>query len=258
MATGINFIVKNGLTVGSTAVVNSSGVWQGPASTYTGPQGSQGSTGPQGAVGLSPAGFIGPQGVATGPQGATGLLGPQGTTGTTGPQGPQGATGPQGSTGPQSGVTGFAGSTPTGDNPNNASMNIGTATGAGTGEIRASGNITAYYSDERMKKNIQVIENCLEKIQSMSGIFYTQNKLAEKYGYNDYSRQVGVIAQQIQNFAPEIVKMAPFDSNTDGTSKSGENYLTVQYERLVPIIVEAIKEQQKTISVLLNKLENRG
>jgi hypothetical protein len=109
-----------------------------------------------------------------------------------------------------------------------------------------------------MKKNIRVIENCLEKIQSMSGIFYTQNKLAEKYGYNDYERQVGVIAQQIQPFAPEIIKPAPFDANPDGSSISGENYLTVQYEKLVPIIVEAIKEQQKRISVLLNKLENRS
>jgi hypothetical protein len=137
-------------------------------------------------------------------------------------------------------------------------MNIGSASGAPSGEIRASSDITAYFSDERMKKNIRVIENCLEKIQSISGIYYTQNKLAESFGYNDYNRQVGVIAQQIQTFAPEIVKMAPFDSNPDGTSKSGNNYLTVQYEKLIPIAVQAIKEQQKIISILIKKLEDRG
>ena len=73
-------------------------------------------------------------------------------------------------------------------------------------------------------------------------------KYAEKYGYKDYSRQVGVIAQQVQEVLPEVVKRAPFDyDGTEEGSKTGENYLTVQYERIIPLIIETIKEQQKEI-----------
>ena len=49
---------------------------------------------------------------------------------------------------------------------------------------------------------------------------------------------------------PEVVKPAPFDVTEDGGSKSGEYYLTVMYERLIPLIVETIKEQQKEIEQL--------
>ena len=88
----------------------------------------------------------------------------------------------------------------------------------------------------------------------MTGITYTQNKLAEKFGYNDYSRQAGLIAQQVQVSVPEVVEAAPFDHD----NKSGQNYLTIRYDRLVPIVVQAIKEQQVRIDVLMKKLENRS
>ena len=90
----------------------------------------------------------------------------------------------------------------------------------------------------------------------MTGIYYTQNRLAEKYGYKDYSRKVGLIAQQIQPSVPEVVKRAPFDDYND-KSVSGENFLAVQYEKLIPIITQAIKEQQIIISDLLKKVEKR-
>jgi hypothetical protein len=109
-----------------------------------------------------------------------------------------------------------------------------------------------------LKKNIETIDNCLEKITSITGIYYTQNRFAEKFGYKDYRRQIGVIAQQIKPFAPEIVKIAPFDQDDNGNSKSGENYLTVQYERLIPMLVQSIKEQQIQVKELLKKVEDRG
>ena len=49
---------------------------------------------------------------------------------------------------------------------------------------------------------------------------------------------------------PEAVKLAPFDDDGQGNSKSGENYKTVQYEKVVPLLVEAIKEQQEQIAQL--------
>jgi hypothetical protein len=91
----------------------------------------------------------------------------------------------------------------------------------------------------------------------MSGIYFRPNKLAQSYGYQNTERQIGVIAQQIKPFAPEIVKPAPFDLDENNESKSGENYITVQYEKLVPIIVQAIKEQQEKLAILTQKVESR-
>jgi hypothetical protein len=132
-----------------------------------------------------------------------------------------------------------------------SSLAIGATTPSGTaGEIRATNAITAYYSDERLKTNVRRIENALDKIDQLTGFVYTQNQLAEKFGYNDYSDQVGVGANAVQQVQPEACKPAPFDIAEDGSSKSGENYLTVQYERLVPLLIEGIKELRAEIKKL--------
>lgn len=115
------------------------------------------------------------------------------------------------------------------------------------GELRATGNITAYYSDQRLKENIKLIEGALDKVLALRGVTFNANQKALEVGYTDTSEQVGVIAQEVQKVLPQAVKFAPFDQelSEDGTtftSKSGENYLTVQYERLAPLLIEAIKE----------------
>ena len=130
------------------------------------------------------------------------------------------------------------------------SLGVGTNATGTTGEIRATNNITAFYSDERLKENIKTIPSALSKLLSLRGVTYNSNKLAEQYGYFDKKEQVGVIAQEIEAILPHVVKPAPFDTDViDGkdVSKSGENYITVQYEKLIPLLIEAIKEQQKQI-----------
>jgi hypothetical protein len=105
-----------GVTVGGTAVINSSGAWVGSNSGLVGATGPQGAQGIQGITGLTgPTGAAGAQGIQgitglTGPTGAAGAQGIQGLTGLTGPQGIQGATGAAGAAGP-TGLTGAAGST---------------------------------------------------------------------------------------------------------------------------------------------------
>ena len=121
--------------------------------------------------------------------------------------------------------------------------------------IAASGNITAYYSDERLKTKTGSIENALKKVQSLEGFTYVENELAKSVGYSNDEQQVGVSAQQVQSVLPEAVSLAPFDYETNEetgeiTSKSGEEYLTVDYSRLVPLLIEAIKEQQAQIQEL--------
>jgi hypothetical protein len=134
------------------------------------------------------------------------------------------------------------------------SLGVGTS-GSGTiGEIRATNEVTAYYSDRRLKENVQVIDNALVKVLSLNGITYTPNAIAESYGYDRTKKLVGVFADEIEAVLPEAVRPAPFDIDESGGSKSGENYKTVQYEKIVPLLIEAIKEQQKSIENLQNEI----
>jgi hypothetical protein len=139
------------------------------------------------------------------------------------------------------------------------SFGVGTAPSTTAGEIRATNNITAYYSDERLKENIKPIPSALSKLLALRGVTFNSNKTAEQYGYTDKKEQIGVIAQEVEKVLPQIVVPAPFDiaQDEDGNeySKSGENYKTVQYDKLVPLLIEAIKEQQETIINLQRRIE---
>lgn len=122
------------------------------------------------------------------------------------------------------------------------SLGVGTAGSGTSGEIRATNNITAYYSDERLKTNLGNIPNALEKVMSLNGFYYEANQVAQDLGYS-VRREVGLSAQQVQAVLPEIVVPAPID----------DKYLTIHYERVVPLLVEAIKELQAEIEILKKK-----
>ena len=132
------------------------------------------------------------------------------------------------------------------------SLGIGTASSGTAGEIRATNQITSYYSDERLKEDIQEISGALDKVMSLRGVTYKPNAIAESLGYKKQN-EVGVIAQDVEKVLPEAVKPAPFDimlfENTE-ISRSGQNYKTVQYEKLVPLLIEAIKELNNEVKQL--------
>jgi hypothetical protein len=130
----------------------------------------------------------------------------------------------------------------TGNNVQHNSLGIGTAASGTAGEIRATNDITAYYSDDRLKTKLGNIENALEKLSTLSGFYYEPNEVAQALGY-EVKKQVGVSAQSVQSVMPEVVKPAPID----------EQYLTVQYEKLVPLLIEAIKELKAEVDALKNK-----
>jgi hypothetical protein len=133
------------------------------------------------------------------------------------------------------------------------SIGIGTAASGTSGEIRATNQITAYYSDERLKKDIKLIPNAMDKVMTLRGVTYHANELAESFGYDTKEDHVGVIAQDVKEVLPEAVKPAPFDRMIfEGKefSKSGQEYMTVQYEKLVPLLIEAIKELKQEIEQL--------
>jgi hypothetical protein len=112
------------------------------------------------------------------------------------------------------------------------SLGVGTGASGTTGEIRATNNITAYYSDERLKDFEGPIDNALDKVKALGGYYFKENETAKSLGYNNDKRQVGLNAQEVQAVLPEVVTEAPIDNK----------YLTVWYDKLVPLLVQAIKE----------------
>jgi len=115
-----------------------------------------------------------------------------------------------------------------------------------------SGDVTANTSDKRLKNNIVNIDSALEKISKINGVYFNWNETAKELIDKDTEiREVGFIAQEVQSVLPEIIKPAPFDViNSKGGSISGENYLTIQYEKIVPLLLEAIKELKAEVEEL--------
>jgi hypothetical protein len=120
-----------------------------------------------------------------------------------------------------------------------------------------TGDVVAYASDKRLKENIKTIPNAIEKVSALSGVTFDWNTTSEKAGFVPKRKydEIGVLAQDVQNVLPQAVEYAPFDRNDDGTSKSGENYLTVKYEKIVPLLIEAVKEQQAQIESQKSEIE---
>ena len=216
------------------------------ATGATGPTGTTGSTGPQGATGVSITGPTGPTG-ATGPTGPTG----SGTTGPTGPTGSTGLTGSTGSTGPTgpTGPTGATGTFASGSSYQMTGLGVGTPASATTGEIRATNEITAYYSsDETLKENIITITDALGKLKQVRGVMYDwkDSVIQSRGGLDDYfvrKHDTGVIAQDVEKILPEVVAERP-----DGTK-------AVRYEKLAGIIIQAINELAKQVEEIKDKLK---
>jgi hypothetical protein len=126
-----------------------------------------------------------------------------------------------------------------------ASLGVGTTPSGTTGEIRATNDIIAYYSDERLKNRLGNIENALDKVKSLTGFHYRANELAQSLGYES-KPEIGVSAQEVQRVFPEIVVPAPIS----------DEYLTVKYEKLIPVLIEAIKELSEEVNAIKRKLND--
>ena len=115
------------------------------------------------------------------------------------------------------------------------------------GSATFGGDVIANTSDGRLKTNIKNIDSPLEKISKINGVYFNWNELAKELTDKDTTkREVGFIAQEVQTIMPEIIKPAAFDLKL----KTGENYLTIQYEKIVPLLVECIKELKSEIEEL--------
>ena len=131
------------------------------------------------------------------------------------------------------------------------------------GNIIASLAITTFddFSDERLKDREGNIENPLDIVGKLQGFYYKPNKTANDLGIKGNKmnkRELGVSAQDVQKILPELIDIAPadisYDAENNVISKTGSNYLTVNYEKMIPLLIESIKELNKNINEL--KKEN--
>lgn len=117
------------------------------------------------------------------------------------------------------------------------------------GKFHADNDIIAFStttSDARLKDDIKTIDNALDKVMNLRGVSYTWNNGSRK-GQKD----LGVIAQEVEQVIPEIVREHELPLMDD----SGEKYKTVDYEKMVGVLIEAMKEQQKQIDELKARLD---
>jgi hypothetical protein len=129
-------------------------------------------------------------------------------------------------------------------------IGVNTADPNVAGRITATENIISNTSDARLKTNVTNITGALDKVMSLNGVTYNWNDKAIEAGFSAEVEEVGLIAQEVQEVLPQVIFDAPFDRGEEGESISGENYITLQYERIVPLLVEAIKELKAEINSL--------
>ena len=119
---------------------------------------------------------------------------------------------------------------------------LSATTGTFSGDVTSTGNVTAYYSDDKLKTRLGIIENAVDKIETLDTFYYEANEVAQALGYIPV-REVGLSAQQVQKVMPEVVVPAPIDPQ----------YLTIHYERLLALSFAAIKELSARVKQLEGK-----
>ena len=124
------------------------------------------------------------------------------------------------------------------------SIGVGTTANGSTGQIRATSNIISNYSDIRLKNIESQIPDALEKVKAIGGYYYTESQEAKDLGYDDDSRQVGVIAQEVEKVLPELI----LENEDDGLK-------SVAYSELTAVLINAVKEQQVMIEDLKARIE---
>ena len=131
---------------------------------------------------------------------------------------------------------------------NTSSTILKTLTLENDGDGTLTGTLTESASDIRLKENINPITDALSKVKTMNGFTYTWNDVAEaECDFLDKEEvHVGLSAQDVEKVLPEVIKPAP----------ANEKYKTIKYDRLIPLLVESIKELSAKVEYI-DELEAR-
>ena len=125
-------------------------------------------------------------------------------------------------------------------------------TTASQSDLLVRGDIIAFAanaSDDKLKTNKVTISGALDKVLSLSGFTFEWNELGAKVlGISEGSKAVGVSAQEVEKIVPEAVRPI--------VTPEGEEFLSVKYDKLVPLLIEAIKELSTKVSALEDRLNN--
>jgi hypothetical protein len=127
-----------------------------------------------------------------------------------------------------------------------SSLGVGTAASGLAGEIRATNDITAFYSSDRnLKTNIHVITNALIKLDDINGVSFDWNDAALAMYPDRTYNDIGVIAQEIEAVLPQVVT----------TRDTG--YKAVKYEKIIPLLIQAIKELKSEVDTLKQQINTK-
>ena len=132
---------------------------------------------------------------------------------------------------------------------NGGGLIVGATTATTTnGLIRATNDVIAFYSsDRRLKTNILNIPNALEKVNMLNGVTFDWKEFEENKNKEIHANEgadVGIIAQEVEAIFPELV-----DNRENG-------YKAVKYDKLVAVLIEAVKELNEKVNILENKSKN--
>jgi len=109
-------------------------------------------------------------------------------------------------------------------------------------------------SDKRLKENITTIDNALDKVMALRGVEYDWTATSRK-GTHD----IGLIAQEVEEVIPELITEHELCTGEFGGEGNEKTFKTVNYDKIVGVLIEAIKEQQVQIDKLKTKLgDNNG
>jgi hypothetical protein len=127
----------------------------------------------------------------------------------------------------------------------------------GSGNQINSGNVTAFSSDERLKYNIKPIENARKLLRQIEGVYFDWDlEECNKWDFFPPAHDMGLLAQRVQKINPYAVHPAPFDLDPIAKgSKSGKDYLTVQYEKMVPMLIQSSNEHDELIDQMQARIE---
>lgn len=127
------------------------------------------------------------------------------------------------------------------------------------GSLYVPGNITAYWSDIRLKENLREIkEECFEILNSFTAYRFNWNKKVQEFNIpiEAGKEEIGLIAQEVQKSLPDAVKVNKILNSPDNQDNSEKEYFTIDYDKITPLLVEAVNILKNQIEIQSKEIQS--